>query len=227
MKTITSYGLILSCLFLILGFKGSNTTASYIKIYNRSINKKYDEGYHLDINYPEIKSNRDSYSINKKIHGFASKTVTTFQDLSSEFKPTSSDSYNYLNIDYKVLFSSSKFVSIQFDKRVELISSNKSFQETKTLNYDLSDDSIIRLSDILESKSQEKLVLLIQKYNGVKMPVSEINNSTQFGLEDDFLVLKLKKEGKSGLYKLPWHSIKDLLLKNGIGYELYEMNERF
>jgi hypothetical protein len=182
-------------------------------------------------NSPEIKSNRgtSSYSINKKIQRFASRTVTTFQGLSSEFKPSSTDSYNYLSINYKVLFSSSRFVSIQFDKSMKLVGSEKPFQETKTLNYDLADNSIIRLSDILESKSQEKLVSLIRKYSGVEMATSEITNSTQFGLEDSFLVLKLKKEGdrKSHLYKLPWYGMKDILLKKGIGYELYEMNSRF
>ncbi len=231
MKTISIYGLILFCLLPIFGFKGSKTTASYIKIYNRSINKKYAEGYHLDINYPEIKGNigNSSYSVNKKIQKFASRTVKTFTDLSSEFKPASADTYNYLNIDYKVLFSSSRFVSIQFDKSMKLIGSDNPFQETKTLNYNLSDESIIRLSDILESKSQKKLASLLQKYNGVEIDPSEISNSTQFGLENKFLVLKLKKEGDNEphLYKLPWYSVKDILLKNGIGYELYEMNSRF
>lgn len=231
MKVTTRCGLILFCFLILSGFRGNNSATSYIKIYDRNFNKKYDNGCHLNISYPEIKSNRSisNYYVNKKIQGFASRTVNVFQGISEEFKPSSSDSYNYLSIEYKVLFSSSKFVSIRFNKTMKLIGAEKELNENKTLNYDLADNTIIKLSDILEDKSQAKLALAIQKYSGVIFPSSSITNTTQFGLEDKYLVLKLTRENEeeSNLYKIPWYGIKDILQKKGIGFQLYEMGENY
>lgn len=208
-------------IFILMGFsiespEGEQFSSESVLIFKKTLNKKYDTGYHLDVAYPEVRCRdvNQGYNINKHIHQLTSSAITDFtKKVKTLYKP--SEGYHYMNLNYTVHYTDSYTISVKFRKSSQFIGYKEASDLSTTFNYDLSSGKILRFTELFDEKSgfQKKLSNLLWKYEKVRIPSESFGNNTRFCMNSHFLTLYTINPSTNRVhtFQIKWSEITQLL----------------
>ncbi|WP_020529569.1 hypothetical protein [Flexithrix dorotheae] len=217
---------------LINPFSGGSPAISEkdISIIKRGFNKNYPQlSYQLNISYPEIldENHEKHYELNLAVQKIMSAAITDFQGKLQKKGNASNFGYSYLNLDYNICRQYHGVLSVKFEKRTFYSGLKNPIDLSKTINYDVSRNRFIYISDLFRPEvdySKELITYINSKYGCKFESPSVLNN---FCIESTDLVIIIddseKNQNKNvceNEIRIPWKDIKELLDENNVGYEL-------
>ena len=132
--------------------------------------------YKIDVEYPQLEGSKDARieKFNRSIAAFASRQVREYRrrqlnvNPKERFPPHHKDVYEYLNMDYLVMYATDEFVSVRFSADTYGRGAAHAVQYFLVTNFDLAKGRPVTLAEMFKPRSNFLKVIADYCINDIK-----------------------------------------------------------